>query len=391
MEFRQIAQQLGIEKYPEQLDEIYSSGRYKEVDIFDEALMEYLQQTYESFGNYYNEVVAGARELKNDPIRTAYTQTVAVFVQEADIVPVKGVLWPEMNGTLAGDLMPLYALIPQIPKSVEDYLARGFSQQIAAKCARTYGGCIKSVYNLTGRPGINRLYYNWLCLYAKSVIFNVAGFNFELRKFPKTVMCLRNRQSGEVVILMEQATVHKNGMILGSAGFEDPEGSYDAKVRQTDDCFYGCPVEKCRVVNTIECYPKEQWECVLQPGDDVVSLHIPKGADLTPDNVRAALETGLSMARQCYPDYSVKALECTSWLLDPMIGELMGEESRIAGFGNMFLRYPVLCAGQSVFTFVFIGQYPDYASLPEDTRLQRVLKKLYMDGGYIHRFGGFIL
>ena len=121
MEFRQIAQQLGIEKYPEQLDEIYSSGRYKEVDIFDEALMEYLQQTYESFGNYYNEVVAGARELKNDPIRTAYTQTVAVFVQEADIVVSHGASGSIMKALNAGKKVIAVTRLEKYGEHINDH------------------------------------------------------------------------------------------------------------------------------------------------------------------------------------------------------------------------------------------------------------------------------
>ena len=105
----------------------------------------------------------------------------------------------------------------------------------------------------------------------------------------------------------------------------------------------------------------------------------------------ASLNTGLTLAKEYFPDYSVKALLCVSWLLEPQIGDLMGSSSKVAGFGNMFHRFPIVSNGKAIFNFVFIGQYPDYESLPEDTRMQRVFKKLYMDGGYIHHFGGIII
>jgi len=391
MEFNEIALALGIETYPEELEAVYQKLPEYKVNIFDEELITQLQEQYEAFGDYYDAVIAAARDMRNDPIRTAWTETVATYIQNVGMPEIRKVPYPESNHTPAGDMLPMLALIPMIPKSIEDYRRRGFSEETVASCVKPYGRCIKATFDRTGMVGLNQLYFNWLAIYAKTLIFNIAGFNFELKKFPDYVICLKNKESGEMILLPIHSTVHKSGLILGTAGYEDAEGSFEAVLRETDDGYYGCPVENCRITNTITYYPKDQWECVLRPGDDVVSLHIPKGADLTPENVMASMKTGLTMAKQGFPDYSVKALMCVSWLLEPQIGDLMGSSSKIAGFGNMFHRFPIISNGKAIFNFVFIGQFPDYESLPEDTRMQRVFKKLYMDGGHIHHFGGIIL
>ena len=391
MEFKEIALALGIETYPEELEAVYAKLPEYKVNIFDEELITQLQEEFEAFDVYYDAVITAVRDMKNDPIRTAWTETVATYIQSVGMPEIRKVPYPASNGTPAGDMLPMLALIPMIPKSIEDYRRRGFSEEVVKSCVKPYGRCVKATFDRTGMVGLNQLYFNWLAIYAKTLIFNIAGFNFELKKFPDYIICLKNKETDEVVLLPIHSTVHKSGLILGTAGYEDAEGSFEAVLRETDDGYYGCPVENCRITNKIEYYPKSQWDCVLRPGDDVVSLHIPKGADLTPENVLNSMNTGLSLAREYFPDYSVKALLCVSWLLEPQIGELMGSSSKIAGFGNMFHRFPIISNGKAIFTFVFVGQFPDYASLPEDTRMQRVFKKLYMDGGHIHHFGGIIL
>ena len=57
----------------------------------------------------------------------------------------------------------------------------------------------------------------------------------------------------------------------------------------------------------------------------------------------------------------------------------------------MFLKYPQCSGGQGIFGYVFPKKYENIESLPEDTSLQRKLKQLYLDGGYIYDYAGFIL
>ena len=46
--------------------------------------------------------------------------------------------------------------------------------------------------------------------------------------------------------------------------------------------------------------------------------------------------------------------------------------------------------GSAVFSFVFVRKPENLQDLPEDTSLQRKLKKLYLDGDCIHTYSGAI-
>ena len=81
---------------------------------------------------------------------------------------------------------------------------------------------------------------------------------------------------------------------------------------------------------------------------------------------------------------------CSSWLLDPQLGELLGENANITGFQNRYIRHPQKSAGMHVFGFVFPKRYGSFETLPEDSGLRRKLKQLYLDGGHIYAYAGVI-
>ena len=69
----------------------------------------------------------------------------------------------------------------------------------------------------------------------------------------------------------------------------------------------------------------------------------------------------------------------------------MKEGSKIVAFGNRFNRYPGDSKGKEVFSFVFTTPVDDWNDLPENTTLERNLKKLYLSCGFVHAFAGVIL
>ena len=62
----------------------------------------------------------------------------------------------------------------------------------------------------------------------------------------------------------------------------------------------------------------------------------------------------------------------------------------IKRFSDRFIKYPIKSGGKELFPFAFPGNFESYEKLPENTSLQRKLKKLYIDGGVIHAHAGFV-
>lgn len=383
MELRKIADKLGIGAYPEGLETVAP------VDICDEARIAALQEEFDLFGEYYEEVLSEARKVSEDPELRAWGEAVAGYAYQASIADFRNTPFPLPEGDVG--FLPLLVQLPMVPVAVADYRSRSFSEEKIRTLLKTYKGCMDVVYSKTGSRGLNRTYFNWVMLYSKALIFRYMGFQFEVKEFPEQAVILKSRETEELVPLLWKDRVHKSGMILGAAGCEDMEGSWTAEFQETEDGYYGYPAVNGKVAAEKVFYPKEQWVCALQPGQYVLSAHLPKGMDISKENVDEAFRTVKDAANQWYPDFEITALYCGSWLLDPALEDMLGAESKIAAYGARFARYPLLSAGREVFNFVFPPHVTDLNALPENTRLERGLKKLYLNGGYIHAFAGVIL
>lgn len=383
MELRKIADKLSIGTYPEGMESI------QPVDICDEARIAALQEEFDLFGEYYEEVLSEAQRVSKDPELRTWGEAVAGYAFQASITEFRNTPFPLPEGSVG--FLPLLIHLPMVPVAVENYRSRGFSEEMIQTLLNSYKGCMDVVYSKTGSRGLNRTYFNWLMLYSKALIFRYRGFQFEVKAFPDLAVFLKNRETGELVPLLRQGEVHKSGMILGAAGCEDADGSWTAEFLETEEGYYGYPAVNGKVSGEKVFYPKDQWAYALQPGQFVLSAHLPKGMDISKANVDEAFSTVKEIANQWYPDYEITALYCGSWLLDPALADILGADSKIAAYGARFARYPLLSAGQEVFSFVFPPNVTELDALPENTRLERGLKKLYLNGGYIHAFAGIIL
>ena len=391
MNFQAIAKALGIEVYPQELETVYENLSQDSMDICNIPYIEALEEEYQLFGEYFELVKSAAGQIKADEVRRAWGQTVCTFLRDHACLGMPKIPVPESDGSLAADMLPLLILLPLIPQTVEHYRAAGIEEEAIRRIVKTFGGCIKSTELRVGRPGVSAMYYNWQMLYIKVVLLPYGSFNFELRNLPKGedgVWILKNRTTGEILPVMNGGTYHRSGMVLGSAGFEDSEGAFTAEFNQTEDAYIGHPAINNLVSNAPQTYPKSQWECVLEPGDLVISVHIPKGADLSPEAVERSYREGMALIGEKFPQYAPKCLFCSSWLMDPALEEMLGSESKIAKFLNGYVKFPISSAGREVYSFVFVGFKGELEDLPENTRLERALKKKYLAGEYIHAFRG---
>lgn len=393
MKFQEIAAALGIETYPQIMDSIYQNLEKERVDICDTAFIEKLEQEYGLFGKHFDAVIAGAKAVAADPIRRAWGETSATAIKTGAVQNAREIPTPDSDETIGADMLPLLVLLPLLPQTAELYRKMGFPEEEVRNVIRSFGDSIDFTQARTGRPGYNRDYYGWQALYLDGSLFRFQSFNYELRTLIKpheAVYILKNRTSGELVPVMNGARYHRSGMLLGSAGFEDEEGSFETPFTETEDAYIGYPAIDNLVVNQAHTYPKAQWECVLQPGDNVISVHIPKATDLSPEAVEESYRKGMAFVNQYFPDFKPKCYYCKSWLLDPHLEEILGKGSKITKFMQSFTKYPGKSGGKEVFSFVFTGFDGELKDLPENTSLERGIKARYLDGKHIHGYAGVL-
>ena len=115
-----------------------------------------------------------------------------------------------------------------------------------------------------------------------------------------------------------------------------------------------------------------------------LSLHIPSDASLDLKACRSSHEAARTFFAAYFPAYARAPVVCSSWLLHPALKELLGEESNIVRFQSLFDIVRVDEDDISYRAFVFRRPDGNVFDYPEETALQRRLKKYLLAGG---RFG----
>lgn len=393
MTLREIANSISITaEYAPELDEIYGKLPQDGAPACDLAALDRLQEDYNTFGEFYELVRAIAIEINGDEKRSAWIKTASAYAKAHARKEVNRIPVPTPDGTVVTSLLPLYILTSMLPSAVEEYRRRGFSEkEIGLVMHRIWDG-IRIVKRQTGMPGINKTYFTWQTLFAKARIFELEeGLQFELKKVHNAAVYIRNKKTGKILPLLSTGTVHRSGLqMLGSIGYEDAEGAYEATFTEDGENIYGYSCDD-KVATQLETFPKSEWEVYLRPGDDFISFHIPEGADISLDTVVPQFKKARQIIKERFPEHRGWDIFGSSWIFDPTLLEIVKPESKIAQLRTIFTLYPIKSNGDSIFSFVFEKKPEKLEDLPEDTSLRRGLKKMYLEGRYIHGYAGIVV
>ena len=392
----ELSQALNVQ-IPEQVwDRYYPVIDSCASELCSEALLDRLQDRFDLFGNYYEAVKEGFADLENDPARKLFLDVFSLYMRECTTAEAKAIPYPAPTGTPASHMLPLLVHLPSVEQTYAQLTSRGFTHAEAVHTLSAYKIYLWEVENhRDGFVGIPPIISCWMSQFTKGDMYypGYGGLNFQIITLPKDEpYFLRSRESGKIIpVFGNGVRFHRSGLVLGSAGTEDEEGSYTTEFVETDKEYIGNPVNNNLASAETIRYSKEEWELVLQPGDSVITTHIFWGSDFTPDTVSKAFSEGQRMAREYFPEHQFKALRCFSWLMNPAINEALGEDAKLSQFSARFLRYPRISAAKAFFPYVFPSATGDYAQYPENSRLQKALKQILLDGGHVHEFPGVIL
>ena len=393
MSFAAIAQSLGVKSYPPMLDAIYEEVKQGVKPPFDLALMERHQQERNLFGAHFDAAVAGLKDLESKPDAMTFAIVGALYLQRVGRSEASQLILPQPDGSPALDMLPVMILLSMVDHGLAEYARRGTSKEDAEKYMASLTANIAGNVRRNGRPGLDQVYFNWNTLMSYGLLFPCQGFKFNISEVGKPYFVLRNQNTREVALLLNNSKIHRSGGILGAAGLQDPEGSFTVQFTETETEWTGHPTDKNGCVSPVlHHYPKSEWELFAKPGDCSLSIHLPAGMKLEKEATRKAIAAAFEHARIYYPDYAPKVLTCASWLLNPDLQNVLKPDSNILAFASLFHIHPTRNMGTGVFNFVFkTSTNPDLNTLAEDTSLQRYLKAKYLAGGYHLNFGGILI
>ncbi len=256
-----------------------------------------------------------------------------------------------------------------------------------------FDGMIKT-YKARNEGRAGAMSWAWYQLGVDAKLFDMGRLQIEMgAKFPIRATVYENA-NGDTLALAQNTTLHRDGQVLGSAGYEDAEGSWEPTVEETDTAYIGYAYDNYGFVKKEKLtLDKREWKKLIEPGDPMIALHIPPVSGMTPESIDRAFADTVEFAAKYYPEFEYKGFICGSWLMDLHIVDLIGEDKNISKFCKRFDRISIKSSARSVFSFVFLQtdvNNVDLAALPESTSLERALKSHYLGGSAIHEYYGYI-
>lgn len=104
---------------------------------------------------------------------------------------------------------------------------------------------------------------------------------------------------------------------------------------------------------------------------------------MTRENLEYSYAMSQTFFSEHFPKYRYRIMTCRTWLLDPVLKNLLPASSRILNFQSDYQIINITHDDKGFIIRVFKKRYDDYSLLPENTTLQRNLKKLLLSGGDI--------
>lgn len=399
----QLAKSLGCEKIPDRWREFYDEvvaehsrvGCYlAKPEYYDE-----LSQKYTVLERHKEIYKKAAMQVAQTPDLSLFLALLCRALEDRAVFrrDLASLCFPKpQNGEdrLAYDMLPGLAMCQAIPVFYDYMKKRALPDDIIYPSLCMLEDCVDSFIRRNGgREGFAD--FDWYQLYYDARLYRIEGLNME---FPATfpgIATVYQNSDGEIVSLATNIKCHREGFPLGSKYYEDEEGYFTATLEETSDAYIGHPYTDRGLVSKEKIsLKKSEWSKVFSGGDKMISIHIPTGAKFTPEAIDHALERTSAIVKDHFPEYDYKLFFCGSWMLDPQVVDLLGENKNISKFCRRFHPLYVKSAGRGVFTFVFQKAYNahfEISELPENTSLERALKKHYMSGKAIYETFGFFL
>lgn len=126
-----------------------------------------------------------------------------------------------------------------------------------------------------------------------------------------------------------------------------------------------------------------EYELPRSAQDNAVHIHIPSHAKLSPELLAASHRKAVTFLQMHYPEYAEAPMVCSSWMLSPALKKLLPETSRLVRFSSAFVLEKWEETKEDYKEWVFKNPALTLADLPEDTTLQRSMKRYLEQGGNI--------
>lgn len=282
----------------------------------------------------------------------------------------------------------LLAHMSALPHTEQHYLRRGMDLAIfddTMSDIRTWVIHCREVY---GRWFFNQL--PWITHHLSLALFRLGRMQYMLNTFDYGVTALRNKASGEIVLLADpEVPLRADGYAYGAGDLPVTGDPWQPVFEETEAGWRGHLVMPLGyALPDPGVYPRSDWELALKKGDTVLDMHIPRRDRFTMIDCQDSLRQAFAFFPRYYPEQPFKAGFCHTWFFSPQLQKIAAPESNIVRFQREFYLYPFVGKLAFLWLYVFGEGVKDRASAPSRTTLQRAVLDWIDRGGEIFDLSG---
>jgi hypothetical protein len=335
-----------------------------------------------------DELSAVARQIKDDStllaIFTAFHEATALrgeWMREWKPLPFDPTV-QEVLGECTS-LFYVVAYMAALPYVEKEYLRRGIGAQVLDETMSDFGLWMFNFHERTGRWGFDR--FMWIWRHLTGELFRLGRLQYVLTDFEYGASAFRNKSTRQVLLLADPAMkLRPDGYAAGAGRLrrdDQPEeveppaaepGEWQPVFAESEEGWRGNPVAPYGYALQPEIFlQREEWECLLRPGDPVLDIHIPRYAPFTAEACRDSLRRAFDFFTAQYPQRPFKATFCHTWFFTAQLQQILPSVSNIVRFQREFYLFPFPGGPGFLWSFVFNETDFDPARAPRDTSLRR--------------------
>ncbi len=207
--------------------------------------------------------------------------------------------------------------------------------------------------------------------YAKPFMLRVGRLNYQLLGFRDYGELYEDKDGNRIFAALPNYT-------YGEDGFQANEGF--VPFYEKDEKFLTAHVFEFENRGRISLEPRKidlsVYEKKLEPGDRIITVHIPEGGKLETDAVIKSIKEAQGVFRKYFSP--IKAVVCQTWFICPTLrGEIIKDGSNMAAFADLF---DCICGtdneNHSIFEHIFkVKKQPLENLVPKNDFQRRVVER----------------
>jgi len=303
--------------------------------------------------------------------------------------------WPSLEHALGDDagMFYLLVLLSGVPQMKSVHRSHRVPEEVIRDNSREIRARLDDCSSELGTTGLDGHGVRWLVNFVRGELYVVGRLEYQFASFAERMRVYRCGVRGHAVALAEDGLVYRADGQLQKEGDSDP-GTWTTRFEITPQAVTGNPILPTGLAARERiCLKTTETREILRPGVPILAVHIPGGSPLDHEACGESLRRAVEFFSRHFPDRHFKAFQCSSWILDAQLEELLPPESNLVRFQRELYLYPVCIEDDAIVKAVF-GHVPtDVDRAPRDTRLQRAIVERLRNGKRLiaRAGGGFLL